>query len=95
MRNVITPRTPNPDHLENDFCRLFILCALLAVICSWSEAAPAYTHHQRQMMDEADGPHDVRWRLVTGLETAFLYAGRLVSNPTAIDNIIYAHCGAT
>ena len=61
--------------------RLFILCTFLAVICSWSEAAPAHTRHQRQL--EADGPHDVRWRLVTGLETAFLYAGRLVSNLTA------------
>ena len=29
--------------------------------------------------ENADGPHDVRWRMVAGMETAFHYAIRLVS----------------
>lgn len=54
----------------------FTSCVLLAVVwSSWSEAAPASTANQ-----QADGPDDVRWRIVSGLETAYVYAEKLVSN---------------
>ena len=43
--------------------RFISTCLLLAVAGSWSEAVPFHS-------TDADGPHDVRWRLVTGLEAA-------------------------
>lgn len=61
-------------------------CVLLVVVCSsWSEAAPASTANQ-----QANGPSDVRWRIVSGLETAYMYAEKLVSIYHH-SNIVFTH----
>lgn len=63
-----------------------MLCVLLVVAWSnWSNAAPTST---------ANGPDDVRWKLVTGLETAYMFAEKLVSNPTILyDTGSWKHAG--
>lgn len=46
---------------------LFIYCLLLAIVSNWCETAP--TNQQA---------NDARWRLVSGLETAYEYTNKLV-----------------
>lgn len=73
---------PQPGHLpkmENHQLRLCILIATSLV--AWSEAAPVRDIHQRQV-EQINGPHDVRWRLVSGLETAYFYIDKLVNSIT-------------
>ena len=36
-------------------------------------------------MSQAEGPDDVRWRVVSGLETTYLYTQKLVSNTAYMD----------
>ena len=50
---------------------LLLSCLLLSMTLSWSYATPLPS-------EAADGPHDVRWRLVSGMETAYRYAIKLV-----------------
>lgn len=58
--------------------QLVVIGLLLSAMCNLSKAAPAHHINQRQV-ELADGPDDVRWRLVSGLETIYLYAEKLVS----------------
>lgn len=51
---------------------LLLSCLLLSLTLSWSNAAPTPS-------TRANGPHDVRWRLVSGMETLFKYTIKLVS----------------
>ena len=62
---------------------LLTLCVLPVVmlLVGWAEAAPAHDFHQRQV-EQANGPHDVRWKLVSGLETAYFYIQKLVNTIT-------------
>lgn len=52
---------------------LLISSLLLSLTLSWSNAMPV----PRSV--SADGPHDVRWRLVAGMETVHNYVVKLVS----------------
>ncbi|CAI8023501.1 hypothetical protein GBAR_LOCUS13723, partial [Geodia barretti] len=69
--------------MEHHLPRLFILTVISLV--GWSEAAPAHHIHQRQV-EQINGPHDVRWRLVSGLETAYFYIDKLTRQVKACDN---------
>lgn len=58
-----------------------LLCILLPsviILFGQTEGAPAPNLHQRQVPESANGPDDARWRLVSGLETAYLYITKLV-----------------
>lgn len=78
--------------MENLFVTLF---SLAIILYSWSEAAPSHYIDERQL-DQADGPDDDRWRLVSGLETAYLYTQKLVNKLQYClyiinDNYLYYH----
>ena len=68
--------------------RFFLSSVLLTILYSWkNEAVPVRDIHQRQV-DQAEGLDDVRWKLVSGLETAYIYTEKLVNN--YISNNYYA-----